>query len=451
MSPALLRATSDEHGAPAPRAGVASTGDRAAGALGTYASNPSDDAAREEKRRESRARRYALRNVLWDVSNVERCRKCGLVPHGQAVGLRIGAGGAGFSGLTTCGSVWACPVCAAKIARRRADELGQVLSWATNNRHGICMVTLTMRHHTGDTLARCWDAATEGWSRVTSGAAWAGETQARFEERLADQDRRMAEALSEGRAISRFRQLRRRVGILERYGVLGFARALEVTHGPKGWHVHLHVVVVTRRPLGDDESDALGAEMHGLWSRGLNKRGFTTLRNSGGLKVSAGINGTEAELAAYLAKQLAVEATAGAMKQGRRTESRTPFQILTDVEQHGSADDLDHWHEWERASGGRKQLTWSRDLRRLAGLAEEQSDEEVADEEVGNDDLVVIGGTDWRRIAPIQASLLTVAETGGLAAALTWLSERLVCWTLVGPPGARQDRRPSSRPAFPMR
>jgi hypothetical protein len=28
--------------------------------------------------------------------------------------------------LVTCGSVWSCPVCAAKIAARRAQELSQV-------------------------------------------------------------------------------------------------------------------------------------------------------------------------------------------------------------------------------------------------------------------------------------------------------------------------------------
>ena len=41
---------------------------------------------------------------------------------------------AGFGGLVTCGSVWACPVCAAKVATKRAEDLAAVLdavhAWA---------------------------------------------------------------------------------------------------------------------------------------------------------------------------------------------------------------------------------------------------------------------------------------------------------------------------------
>ena len=42
-----------------------------------------------------------------------------------AVGVKFDtASGAGFSGLHTCGSAWACPVCSAKIQQQRASDLG---------------------------------------------------------------------------------------------------------------------------------------------------------------------------------------------------------------------------------------------------------------------------------------------------------------------------------------
>jgi hypothetical protein len=53
-------------------------------------------------------------------------------------------------------------------------------------------------------------------------------------------------------------------------------------------------------------------------------------------------------------------------------------------------DDSTLWQEWEQASEGRRQLTWSEGIRALAGLAEqERSDEDIA-EELGDDDLLIL-------------------------------------------------------------
>ena len=101
-----------------------------------------------------RDRRYALRTLLWDVSALHRLRGCGRGRRAAVVGVRYSPGiGAGFSGLVTCGSVWACPVCSAKILARRSLELGAgLLAWeAAGGR--LVMGTLTMRHHRGHRLA----------------------------------------------------------------------------------------------------------------------------------------------------------------------------------------------------------------------------------------------------------------------------------------------------------
>ncbi|OLM28013.1 hypothetical protein Ae717Ps2_6863c [Pseudonocardia sp. Ae717_Ps2] len=51
----------------------------------------------------------------------------GLVaPHARTGGE---PGTAGFGGLATCGSVWACPVCSAKISARRSKDLEQLINW----------------------------------------------------------------------------------------------------------------------------------------------------------------------------------------------------------------------------------------------------------------------------------------------------------------------------------
>ena len=75
---------------------------------------------------ESRVQRFSLQSVARAILPESRTAKC----------LRIRAhdcdvqvwkskehGTASYGGLQTCGSVWACPVCSAKIAERRRVEL----------------------------------------------------------------------------------------------------------------------------------------------------------------------------------------------------------------------------------------------------------------------------------------------------------------------------------------
>src|SRR5262245_17620255 len=70
-----------------------------------------------DARRQAKRRRYEMRTELWKLSTLDRVRKCGRVsrlPGGQ-VGARTARERSGYAGLTTCGSVWACPRCAARI------------------------------------------------------------------------------------------------------------------------------------------------------------------------------------------------------------------------------------------------------------------------------------------------------------------------------------------------
>ena len=106
-----------------------------------------------------------------------------------------------------------------------------MLSWATNAGHTVAMVTLTLRHHEGHRLRDSWTAASKGWGRVTSGRRWE-KTSARF-------------------------------------GMLGFARAIEVTHGENGWHPHIHAVLVLDGPVSVQMVQLLGDEMFEAWEKGL--------------------------------------------------------------------------------------------------------------------------------------------------------------------------------------
>ncbi len=113
---------------------------------------------------------------------------------------------AGYRGLASCGSVWACPRCSAIINQHRATELrGALSSWGEQG-GTAALLTLTIRHHPGQRLRDLWDGVVGSWSRLTAGRPW-----------------------KEFKA---------------RTGVAGAVRVVDVTHGASGWHVHLHVLLL---------------------------------------------------------------------------------------------------------------------------------------------------------------------------------------------------------------
>jgi len=85
-------------------------------------------------------------------------------------------------------------------------------------------------------------------------------------------------------------------------------------------------------------------------------------------------------LADYFTK-VAHEVTGSHRKEGRRAGGRTPMPLLAGAVDTYEETAMARWWEWEQAGEGRRQLTWStgsRDLRRLAGLGAEATDEDVA-------------------------------------------------------------------------
>lgn len=96
------------------------------------------------------------------------------------------------------------------------------------------------------------------------------------------------------------------------------------------------------------------------------------------------------------------------------------------------------WWEWEAASDGRRQLTWStgrRDLRVLAWLGREATDEEVAAEDADADERIAIPREAWSAIvaARQEAALLASAEHEGLNGARAWLGSRRLAWFVAAP------------------
>lgn len=100
--------------------------------------------------------------------------------------------------------------------------------------------------------------------------------------------------------------------------------------------------------------------------------------------------------------------------------------------------------EWQQASEGRR-LTWftdRRDLRKLADLGVETTDEDIAAENLDVDPHLGLSADAWDCIdcARLGADLLGMADDGGLGAVRLWLEIRDLDWVEGGLPRHRDGR-----------
>ena len=388
-----------------------------------------------------RAARYGARARLRGITAHPRRAECGKVAHGPrgVVDVHGGGGRAGFGGLNSCGSVWSCPVCAAKIRAERAAELARALEAHTDAGGTAWLLTLTMRHRPdadGRTppLAALWDDLGAAWHAATAGRAWQEGKQL---------------APPEGKQLTP--RQRERWGWLLARGVetlpaanglvIGTTRFVEATHGVNGWHLHVHVVVWLRPGAAADAERlrCLFLGMFDRWRLALVRRGrMAPIAERGGLDVRPITGpdslpgyltkGTDAATVASIAQRAAWEATRGDVKQGRGGNS-APFELLADAV-HGGKRSRERararalWHEWEAASLGRRFVVWSRGdspewLAVLAARGVERTDEEIAEDTPGDVVLGRIAPEDWPRICDSGAALdavMTAAADGDAAA-----------------------------------
>lgn len=325
------------------------------------------------------------------------------VTPGGYVAVRLRGGVAGFAGLSTCSSVWADPVCNAKIMARRAVEIGAAVGVWQAQGGRVAFVTMTMRHRKGQRLPTLWNALSKAWQRTVGGKAWGADRQ--------------------------------------RHGVAGWLRVVEVTHGPNGWHVHVHALLFLLPGLVEPDVAELHASMFRRWSRALVREGLARplmVGQDARLVEGAGDSSLSGYFtkAVYGTKSIGLEFTQTQSKSARSTHgTRSVWGLLDDV-LLGDADALDLWHEWERGSKGRRQLTWSKGMRDALQLGVEATDEDIAEEELGTsaDDLVLVTSEGWRLVCALgmNARLLGAAETGGLAAVRAVLDSIGAEWLPIG-------------------
>jgi hypothetical protein len=330
-----------------------------------------------------------------DPDTPERQRNCGAVPVGDRVEIRIKDGSAYYCGLETCGNVWLCPVCSAKIHHRRAAELRDALTtWETSG-HAASLVTITVPHDLADSLRKLVDAERDAWKRVTGGAAW--------------------------------QRLKRKLGIA------GHIIAMEFTWGDEnGWHPHYHVLVVHDQDLGAAAIAQLHAHIHSRLAASCRDHGLRQPDQLHAVRIDPNVSATAA--GAYVAKGgqwTPAEEMARSDLKTSRTGSRTPFQILADYYQTGDTRERDLWSEYGQVARGSSAVRWSRGLRAVMlgpVAAPERTDEQFAAEDVSGELLTIVPMAAWRRIrlAGLDHAVLVAAERGGESAVDT------VCAAMLG-------------------
>ena len=300
-----------------------------------------------------------------------------------------GTGKARFGGVRICGSVWTCPVCAAKVSEHRKAEIHAATDVHTSAGGGIYMLTLTFAHKRADDVAK------------------------------------LVEGLRA--ALKRMRDHRTFRFMKEMIGYVGLIRALEVTYGDaNGWHPHVHELWLTRHKLTRTQMRMVQREVFEAWRSACVHSGL------GEPNRKAGVTFIEAESAQeYVTKfgrepkwGIGSELAKSHTKRGRLA-SQTPWDLLR-MAGEGDARGAALFRTFAAAFFQARQLFWSRGLKEALGV-EDLSDEEIAETDDGEVELVcTVSAEQWRKVLAqpyeARALVLQLAESGGRDAVELYLA-----------------------------
>ena len=343
---------------------------------------------------ENRVQRFALQSVARSILPDSRTAKCLRIrAHNSDVQVWKSRehGTASYGGLQTCGSVWACPVCSAKIAERRRVELLDAMEMHKAQGGAVNLLTLTTPHQRGDVLAQLLD--------------------------------------QQGKALQSFLRDRKVKEVFKEMGHIGQVRALEVTHGRKsarnnGWHPHFHILQFCNQKGDTHDRKDWTARLYMRWAFYCEKAGLGVPSYAHGIKLDDGSKASQ-----YVTKWgLEDEMTKGHTKKAK-AGGETPFDLLRAV----LADSKDRqaaalFREFADCFKGKRQLSWSNGLK-ARFYVDEKTDEELAAE---RDDRAVLLGLltvdQWRDVLKVDGRgvLLDIAAKGG------WHNVQRYLWLIEG-------------------
>lgn len=340
--------------------------------------------------------RFSLQSVSRSLLMTESVSTCmrNIVLDDVAVRKSLEFNSVFFSGLMTCGSIWHCSVCAAKITERRRLEVKQAFDLNKAAAGLVSFCTRTVPHSDFDSLE---------------------SVKERFRE---------AETSLKGR--------RRYKRLMNYFGVFGSIKVFEITTTNNGWHLHVHEIYFhDKTDFNVDDNWFLGfqRELFPEWEKSALKAGFQAPSMAHGLQVQ---NGDFA--ADYIAKwgtepktlwSIDNEITKGHLKKSFRGLS--PFDLLRQYRDTNLDCYAELFIEYAIYMKGVPQLGWSRGLKNHF-LLDDKTDDSIASE---MDDTALVLGylnrEDWKFILKndYRALIITLGKEGGWSAISDFLGKTL--------------------------
>lgn len=306
-----------------------------------------------------------------------------------------------LGGVKTCGSVWACPVCAAKVAEQRRQELDHAMVKHTAAGGYAYLLTFTFPHYVGQSLAELMPGFDKARQQFQNSKGW-------------------KKVMGKGGTAAR----------------IGGVTSLEVTYGAgNGWHPHLHMLVFCdagafQEGAADEQgrlSSAAIEYFRGLWVSKLEKNHLVDgsnrqWANTYALDVRGG-----AQAAEYIAKWghdekwgMSSELASSHAKMGKRDtwgtrDHYTPFQLLA-MADTGDGHAIRAFREFVYAFDGKRMLTWSPGLKDHFGIAEMSDEEAAGEQELPLNDEHQVG-----ELQQVQLQVLT--KWGRLGDFLAWVAQ----------------------------
>ena len=328
---------------------------------------------------------WRVRRKIARLLPKERVASCHRYPvpkkgcHGQGVHIcaHKETGASFFSNMMSCGLIWACISCAAKITERRKKEMIQVQEKIKETRFKTYMMTLTVPHAKHDKL------------RALMGRFFRALYFYFFNRKF-------------------WREYKVKIGLLQ------FVKSLETTNTVNGWHIHIHMLLVVD-PINPETGEARerpeAAVILSHWQLACESAGLG-VPNEHGVTITS-----HNAVSKYVSKWgLESELTKQHVKKGKNG-SRSPFDLARDaaLKDDGQAGEL--FREFYHCFKGRRQLVKSRGFDKFFGLDAEKTEKEIANEAV--EDSTLEGTITWEdyklvKFHEAEAEVLEAHEQSGM-------------------------------------